>query len=165
MQHPKKGITSDDIHSGRQLHPRSKLLNVLLTSAPLRSSWEIQTKAVLKSIAEMFPLCLNNRDLRALRGRRLPRSCSSLSPAQCSRNNRGVLAAGWQLFRTNRFSVFLCNWRCKSSTSKNSWSFLVFTMVTILWLNQYLFECPNLKISEITNLQRWKFCFTNNNTK
>lgn len=92
MQHPKKVRNSDDIHSGRQLHPRSKLLNVLLTSAPLRSSWEIQTKAVLKSIAEMFPLCLNNRDSRALRGRHLP--CSSLSPAQCSRNNRDKLQVG-----------------------------------------------------------------------
>lgn len=128
MQHPKKGRNSDDIHSGRQLHPRSKLLNVLLTSAPLRSSWEIQTKAVLKSIAEMFPLCLNNRDLRALRGRRLP--CSSLSPAQCSRNNRDKLQVGTfcrmkTIFRINFFPIFLLNKFKKRSYLINvpTWSF------------------------------------------
>lgn len=129
MQHPKKGRNSDDIHSGRQLHPRSKLLNVLLTSAPLRSSWEIQTKAVLKSIAEMFPLCLNNRGLRE----RLARAASSLflplSRSMLQEQQRqtkgGHFLSDQNYFRINSFSIFLLNKFKKPSYPINTinWSF------------------------------------------
>lgn len=149
MQHPKRGRNSDDIHSGRQLHPRSKLLNVLLTSAPLRSSWEIQTKAVLKSIAEMFPLCLNNRDLRALRGRHLP--CSSLSPAQCSRNNRDKLQVG----------TFSRMKTISESTQSSSINFPLEQVQKSFISN----KCPNLELSKTTRLQIWIVCFNNSMTK